>query len=768
MIDLGSAVGYLILDSSGFAKGFSDAYSQIDKFGKDSQSKLKAVGSSIQTVGTTMTKGITLPIVGAGTAMVKFASDSESALKNFQSQVGYTTESMEEYEEVMNNIYKGNFGDSIDDVADSMATVVKLLGDMKPDELQEVTESAIALRDAFEYDVSESIRTVDTLMKNFGLTSREAFDYIVKGQQEGLDFSGEFLDTINEYSVQFRKLGFNAEDMFAILKEGADSGAWNLDKIGDAIKEFSIRVIDGSNTTIEGFELIGLNVEEMSAKFAAGGEVARQAFRDTIEALIDMEDPLQQNIAGVDLFGTMWEDLGPDVIKQIADITNETVDMKGAMDDLKNVKYDTFESAVAGLVRSLQVLGAELGEVLIPKVEKVIEFIQDVTDKFSSLSDEQKDTVVNIGLFVAALGPVLAILGTLMNVFSTVSGGVKGLISLLGAGGAGAGAAGATGAAGGLAGALSGLAAPIAIVIGAVVALFAAWQTNFGGIRDVTAEIVEEVNDLVNALVERYGAQIQAIMDFFFEIASGALKALEELFSGFLNVVKEVINLLSALIEGDWQGVWTSAQNIVSIIFESIMSALGALLDGIVNAIVGIAGKLLATAENTFNNIKSGFENAWNTLMEWFNLVKEDPLKALANLGQAFLDVGRNLIDSFLSGLQSAWESVVSWFEDIGNWISEKISMLWGSYNEAKSAYDSIGGSYASGLDYVPRDMIVKVHEGERILTKQENKSGAYGGNVNVYNYNTFTEPVDAGTADKVSYDIGVKTAREMRRRGMT
>ena len=110
------------------------------------------------------------------------------------------------------------------------------------------------------------------------------------------------------------KVGLDADDMFKVFQKGAESGAFNLDKVGDAVKEFSIRAIDGSDTTIDGFKRIGLNADEMAAKFSAGGDTAKQAFQETIAALASMEDPLEQNTAGVDLFGTMWEDLGPEAV----------------------------------------------------------------------------------------------------------------------------------------------------------------------------------------------------------------------------------------------------------------------------------------------------------------------------------------------------------------------------------------------------------------------------------------------------------------------
>ena len=115
------------------------------------------------------------------------------------------------------------------------------------------------------------------MMDNFGVSGDEAMNLIAAGAQNGLDYSGELLDSISEYSVQFGKVGLDADDMFAIFQKGAETGAWNLDKIGDAVKEMSIRVIDGSDTTREGFETIGLDADEMAAKFGQGGEAAKEA-----------------------------------------------------------------------------------------------------------------------------------------------------------------------------------------------------------------------------------------------------------------------------------------------------------------------------------------------------------------------------------------------------------------------------------------------------------------------------------------------------------
>ncbi len=254
-----------------------------------------------------------------------------------------------------------------------MATVTQNLGEMSDEQLQSITESAFALRDTFEYDISESTRAAKAMMDNFGVSGDEAMSMIAAGAQNGLDYSGELIDSISEYSTQFAKVGLDADDMFKIFEKGAASGAWNLDKVGDAVKEFSIRAIDGSDSTAAGFTAIGLNADEMAAKFGQGGETAKKAFSDTLKALSSIEDPLEKDAAGVALFGTMWEDLGPEAVEALADIEDGAYDTYGALDDIKGVKYDDLGSMFEGLKRSVEMLVLPLGEMLIPVLSELIE-----------------------------------------------------------------------------------------------------------------------------------------------------------------------------------------------------------------------------------------------------------------------------------------------------------------------------------------------------------------------------------------------------------
>ncbi|MCM1223585.1 MAG: phage tail tape measure protein, partial [Lachnospiraceae bacterium] len=199
--------------------------------------------------------------------MLKSGDEYNKAMNQLAASTGATGEELEELKEVAKDVFSNNYGESYEDVANAVANVKKQLGDLSNDELQAITESAFALSDVFEYDVAESTRAAKAMVDNFGISGEYAMELIATGAQNGLDYSGELIDSISEYSVQFAKVGLDADDMFAIFQQGAENGAWNLDKVGDAVKEFSIRSIDGSDTTAAGFAAIGLNADEMARKF---------------------------------------------------------------------------------------------------------------------------------------------------------------------------------------------------------------------------------------------------------------------------------------------------------------------------------------------------------------------------------------------------------------------------------------------------------------------------------------------------------------------
>lgn len=362
-----------------YAVGFKVANSALKKAEKQVDGltgKVKKFGVAALAIGTA--------VAGIGVKSVSMATNFENSMSKVQMATGATNEQMEQTRDIATELYKQNFGDSWEDLGNSIATVQQVTGETG-EELQGLTAQALLMRDAFGYDVSESVRAADTMMKNFGITSDQAFNLIAQGKQNGLDFSGELLDSLNEYSTHFSSLGFDAESMFNTLAAGASQGAFNLDKVADAVKEFGIRSKDaGDSGAVEAFELLGLNAEQMMQTFAAGGPKAQEAFSQVISSISGVNDPVKQNTIAVGLFGTQFEDLQKNVLTAMGTAESKFDMTKNTMESLNQTRIESPGQAFEAMGRQIETgLLIPLGQFLLPlliNVSKGIGFFIDHID----------------------------------------------------------------------------------------------------------------------------------------------------------------------------------------------------------------------------------------------------------------------------------------------------------------------------------------------------------------------------------------------------
>lgn len=540
-----------------------------------------------------MTKSVTAPLVAVGTAAIKFSSDSQDAFQQFAAATGTASNEMGKYKDMINDVYKDNFGESINDVAEAMATVNQNMSYLDDSALQKCTEYAYTLSDTFGVDVAESTRAADSLIKNYGVSAREAFNLMTQGMQSGLNFSDELFDNIDEYSVQFKKLGLDAEDMFSVFANGAQNGAFNLDKIGDAVKEFSIRAIDGSDTTKQGFEALGMNADEMAQKFGAGGKTAKEAFNEVIEGLASMDDPVAQSAAGVNLFGTMWEDLGPQVITSMSTASDAIDKSRESVEGLVNVKYDTLSGALGGLWRTIQVdVLQPIGNQLIPYVTKGINAIQKFTDKWNKLGPATQKTIVKFAAVAAAAGPVL--LG-----FGKVSTGIGTLVSDTGK--IGSVLKKLTGASGfsGLAKVMTG---PFGIAAAAVVA---------------AAILIYKNWDRIAPILQKIG---QRFADFW--------KTVQPQLEPFINLVKEVASYLKETLEPAFKIVWKAAGDYVVKFFDDV----SVIIDGVLGVFEGVITFLTGVFQGNWEKAWNGIVQAVGSIFGTLESLVKTPLNAVINL----------------------------------------------------------------------------------------------------------------------------------------
>ena len=601
---------------------------------KAANKQLATIQKAANKVSTTMTAGLAAMGTGA-IAATKYLADLGGEWQTATNQVAASTgaagKELEGLRDVMEDVYAANYGDSVADVGDAVAMVNRNMANLDQNGLTAATEGALALRDAFEYDVAESTRAAEAIRKNFGSSAEEAFSLIAAGAQNGLDYSGELIDTINEYSSQFAKLGFDADGMFNILQAGADGTAWNLDKVGDAIKEFSIRAIDGSDSTVEAFTSLGYNAENIMATFAAGGEGANKAFFDVINTLMAVDDQVERDALGVALFGTMWEDLGTEAMEAMAGASQAAYDTEGALEKINQVKYNDLDSAIQGIGRQMEVALLPAADAVyqslmdsMPEIteamEEVSPVIAEIAGDFAdwaggAISDglpvlvdgikdfadwagkayekakpflsflwEHKGTVLAVAAALRVLGPAIGAVTTAMNMYSKA----KGFMAVLQSSGK---ITQITGAFQKFGSVLMGPLGVIIAIAAAIALLYKNWDTvkawlvNFGNtVNQIWTNFSNMVGNAIAAIGQKF-PMLGAYLQGWWESIQAAVDNVKAIF-------QNIIDFISNVFSGNWSAAWQNIVNIFGNLFGMIVNLAKAPINGVISAINWVISKI--------------------------------------------------------------------------------------------------------------------------------------------------------------------------------
>ena len=520
--------------------------------------KALAAGAAVAGVATAAVAAGAGIAVATGKAVVKatkYLADLgdayNSAVNDIAAGTGLVGDELEGMSEVLKDVYGSNFGESMEDAAAGITAVYQATG-LTDEALASATKGAYALADTFGYDVAESARAAKAMMKNFGVTGEEAMGLIAAGAQNGLDYSGELIDSINEYSVQFAKLGFSADDMFNIFQQGADSGAWNLDKVGDAIKEFSIRSIDGSKTTTEAFNDLGFNSKKMMKTFAAGGDGATEAFQEVLTALMDMDDAVKRDAIGVSLFGTQWEDLGVEAMSALRDIEDGAYNAEDALGKINAVKYDNIGDALEGIKRQAEVS-------LLPLATTIANAFMDIAPIIGELFEELgpiiEQTTEQMMPFVQEfLGGAIDFLRTLMPMISNLAASILPILMQL-------------------------------------------VQTLLPPLLTLAQALIEPLIQILEAILPPISAILSAILPILVEITNMVMPVLVSIINALLPAITPLLeiamSLLNAVIMPLLEPLMMLVQALLPVI-EPILSAISAILKPIF-AILGPIAEVLGT-----------------------------------------------------------------------------------------------------------------------------------------------------------------------------
>lgn len=713
-VDDGQAIQSLIQDLRDAGSQADSTAEQLDGMGKtltggvllEAADQLSVVGDKITELGEKAKDAFT---------------ETQDATVKASTYFGETGKAAVQTADVIKSVYGKGVGDSMDGVSNAVITVKKNLKDLDQTELTNITEQAIALDELYGIDMNETLRGVNSLMVNFGMSAQEAMDYIVSGTQNGLDKTNELGDNLSEYAGKFSQAGYSAQEYFQLLQNGLEGGAYNLDKVNDAINEVTTRLADG--TIADSLSRIneetgqveagtggwGEEVENVFKQWQQGGATQKQVI-DAIVADIQNTENQQEKLNKAALaFGTMGEDGNTRFIESLTSVGQAYNDVSGSAQNMfsqSTTESQKFEASMRQLEQSLAPLGEAMMRLASEIIPPITSGISKVAEFFGKLPEPIQNFVIILGALTAAftlLAPAIAAVALAVTALEVPLLPIIAIIA-------------------GVAAAIAGI---IAIVKnwGAITEWFGnLWQTVKDKCSEIWSSICSFFTETIPAAWDSLVAKFQAIPewwsgiwqnvhDFFTNIWNSILQnpvvqtivttiqslwrncvstlhgiwsGLSQIASGAWELIKNMILgpvlLLIDLVTGnftqlkeDAQNIWINIQQAASTIWSGIKQVVSSLAQGLSNAVkIAITG-LQNALSNIWSTVKSTASNTWSN-------VKNSVLQIANSLKNSAVQAFQNLVSGIRSALSSLGSVVKNGFQSAINFITSLPSkaLIWG------------------------------------------------------------------------------------------
>lgn len=391
---LGELSTILSANMDGFRKDLNRAKQYFKEHGAELQQRSAVVGAAIGAA------------LGAG---LLGALELDKAQAKLSAQLGGSAQYAADMGKIAGSVYMRGFGESASAVGETLRGVLTsglIQEDAADEEIEALVLKAQSLADVFGQDVTQTARAAGQMIRT-GLAkdANEAFDLLTRGFQQSGDHAGDLLDTVSEYSTKFRDLGLDGSQALGLLQQGLKAGARDADTVADALKEFAIRAVDGSEASAEGFKALGLDAEKLTAQIAKGGDGAKAGLDTVLDRLRAMKDPVAQDAAAVALFGTKAEDLGDSLFA--LDVDKAAYGL-GKVEGAATKLGATMEGSASQKLESFK---RQAQAALVEKMAAAVPYIQ--------------STVEWLGKHSAIVGPLVTVLGTLAAIIGVIIGVTK-------------------------------------------------------------------------------------------------------------------------------------------------------------------------------------------------------------------------------------------------------------------------------------------------------------------------------------------------------
>ena len=440
-VDVGSAVGYLDLDISGFLSGLKSAQSEADSTSKDIATKignnLSGVGKTLTSVGTTLTKTVTAPLVTAGTTAFTFSTKFESAMAKVSTIADATQKPIGDIKAEIVDL-SNETGAAATDIAEAVYQAISA-GVDTASAVSFVAQSSKLATAGFT-DTTTAVDALTTILNAYGLEAADAehvSDVLISTQNKGKTTVNELAASMGKIIPTANAMGVSLEDLgtsYSYLTAGGIATAEATTYLNGMFNELGKSGTDVSNI-----------LKEKTGK----------SFQELVQSgysVRDVLDILQQSADEAGLgFNDLWssQEAGK---AALALLNTETEDYNATLKDFQTTQGDTEEAfnkmadttefklkaALQNGKNAVMQLGDTLKTMLLPFIEKCIKWLQKLVQKLQKMTPEQKKQIVKWAALAAAIGPVIVALGKVTSTagkvftaFGKLSGGFKAVLSLI-------------------------------------------------------------------------------------------------------------------------------------------------------------------------------------------------------------------------------------------------------------------------------------------------------------------------------------------------
>lgn len=594
---------------------------------------------------------------------VNQATELDDAMAKFQAQTGASSNEMSKFKNIARDVWSNNFGEDISDVADMMARVKQQMQGISDVDLKDVTEDLLTLRDTFGMDENETLRGAQQLMKQFGITSQEAFDLMATGAQNGLNKSDELGDNIAEYSGKFKQAGYSADEYFQLMQNGLDGGAYNLDKVNDAINEVTTRLVDGN---IEGaLDSFDTKTQDVFKAWQEGRKTQKDVVNAIVEDISRTTNQQEKLNKTATAFGTMGEDFNAGFIESLTTVGNKYKDVEGAMDKVKEIANGGLKNALSGLGRTFLDSFTPIGELITPILAGIIGLItvaiQGIQQGFAKVGDVISNVLSKIDTsgiteltsqvskvlapafkevkkaideMKVALKPIAKeILGKIGSAIQNVVNQAQKILSVVGP--------------------------PILAIIKKII------QTVIGMIPVITS------------ILQIVGSVVSGIISFITMVVTYVGTAIATI----LGIIMPIVQIVATIVANIWSVILTVSQNIWSKVSEVVTAIIG-FVNNLFKTVSDVVGKIWSKIQDSMNKVRDKVQGVIDNINKYFNNVKStvsDVFNGIWSKVSGVMDNVGNKISNVLQGIQNSWSGLKGFVSGVFGGIEGAVSSLVGS-----------------------------------------------------------------------------------------